>query len=319
MANSPRVDNLKQSLLAKGTIIDGQFTILDYLGQGSTGVVYHAIDNNSQDDVVIKVIHPSLMEAVENKQQCLKIETIHQQLQHANIVPVLSVYQHDKQCFVVMPFLQGQTLRQLINKQKQSQQTFSVNQVIELISAITSGLSVAHAYTAHQNIKPENIWVTEQNHYILMDFGLALLQTPSQQTRSGLTLGTAGYLAPEQLKGTAANSQYVDQYSLAVIAYELLTGNVPSRDLEPLGKSRNDIPKAVEHALHKALSFQANNRFGTITAFQKAIEGSRPASFLFNHPLKLIGVLSLAIFTFYSLKNIPSHNKPLPVTIPDAC
>ncbi|WP_300526155.1 bifunctional serine/threonine-protein kinase/formylglycine-generating enzyme family protein, partial [Alcanivorax sp.] len=198
-------------------------------------------------------------------------------LSHPNIVNVYDVQNEDDLYFLIMELLEGQDLRQVMDNQKAVERPFEIDDVKEYINGISEGLAYAHQHTVHRDIKPENIWITDEQQIKLMDFGIAQLQSTSQRTQTGAAMGTAYYMAPEQLKGVKDIDGRADQYALAVLAYELLTGEVPAGAIEPIQSLRKDIPKGMAAAIMQALSPRPENRFADIQAFNQAIQSGKGA------------------------------------------
>ena len=274
--------------LQPGTVLAGRYTIEEQIGQGGMGAVYRAQDSNTGNPIALKVLLPALLKNERAKQRFLDEARISQQLSHPNIVNVYDVQHQGDYHFLTMELLQGQDLRQLMENRKLARQPFTTDDVKEIISAVSNGLAYAHQHTVHRDIKPENIWLTEQGDYKIMDFGIARVQSTSQRTQTGAAMGTAYYMAPEQLKGQSDIDGRADQYALAVLAYELLSGEVPAGMIEPIQQHRKDVPKGMAAAIHQGLSPKPENRFANITAFNTAIhtaKGRAP-----QLPLKPIGI-----------------------------
>jgi serine/threonine protein kinase len=125
-------------------------------------------------------------------------------------------------------------------------------------------LEYAHRYIVHRDLKPENIWLCEDGTVKLMDFGIARAYSHSQITKTGMTLGTAYYMAPEQQKAAQEVDWRADQYSLGVVLYEMLSGTVPMGAATPLGKLRRDLPKRATRAVMRALAPNPKDRWPSL-------------------------------------------------------
>jgi len=274
--------------LEADVVLAGRYTVQEQIGEGGMGAVYRAHDANTGKDIALKILLPALLKNQRALDRFLDEARISQQLSHPNIVNVFDVQQDQSFTFLTMELLEGQDLRQVMENRKLARQPLAVDEVQEIITAVSTALTYAHKYTVHRDIKPENIWLSEQGDYKIMDFGIARVQSTSQRTQTGAAMGTAYYMAPEQLKGQADIDGRADQYALAVLAYELLSGEVPAGMIEPIQQHRKDIPKAMASAIHQALSPRPENRFATIDAFNQAvlIKGSS----LSTLPFKTIGI-----------------------------
>jgi serine/threonine protein kinase len=146
-----------------------------------------------------------------------------------------------------------------------------LDQVLEIATAIGLALTYAHRFTIHRDIKPENIWVEEDGGYKLMDFGIARLLTGSQLTQTAAVLGSAYYMAPEALKDSKNIDGRADQYSLAVVLYEAICGEVPMARVKSLAERVKGISRAFSKAIDRALETQAEARFADIGSFVAAL------------------------------------------------
>ncbi|MCG8394232.1 MAG: SUMF1/EgtB/PvdO family nonheme iron enzyme [Pseudomonadales bacterium] len=261
--------------LQPGQIIASRYEIKELIGQGGMGAVYRAFDKNRDEDIAIKLLLPSLTKNERALERFLNEARVSSKLSHPNIVNVFDVQSEGDMYFLIMELLEGQDLRQVMDNQKAVERPFEIDDVKEYIKGISEGLAYAHQHTVHRDIKPENIWITEDQQIKLMDFGIAQLQSTSQRTQTGAAMGTAYYMAPEQLKGVKDIDGRADQYALAVLAYELLTGEVPAGAIEPIQSLRKDIPKGMAAAIMQALSPRPENRFADIQAFNQAIQSGK--------------------------------------------
>jgi len=281
--------------LQKGQILAGRYEIQEQIGAGGMGAVYRAFDSNTDKDIALKVLLPELLKHQRAKERFLDEARLSQQLSHPNITNVYDVQQQGEYYFLTMELLEGQDLRQVMENRKLAHQPFAVDEVQEIISAISEGLAYAHKHTVHRDIKPENIWLTEEGEYKVMDFGIAQIQSTSQRTQTGAAMGTAYYMAPEQLKGAKNIDGRADQYALAVLAYELLSGEVPAGMIEPIKQHRKDTPKTMANAIHKALSPRPENRFEKIEQFSAAIASKKNGISLPALPIKAIALILILL------------------------
>ncbi len=263
--------------LQPGQLLASRYEIKELIGQGGMGAVYRAFDKNRDEDIAIKVLLPSLTQNERALERFLNEARVSSKLSHPNIVNVYDVQQDGGLYFLTMELLEGQDLRQIMDNQKTVGRPFDVEDVKEYIAGVSEGLAYAHQHTVHRDIKPENIWVTDDQQIKLMDFGIAQLQSTSQRTQTGAAMGTAYYMAPEQLKGVKEIDGRADQYALAVLAYEMLTEEVPAGVIEPVNALRKDIPKGMAAAIMQAMNARPENRFADITAFNAAIQSGKGA------------------------------------------
>ncbi|MGX5174012.1 SUMF1/EgtB/PvdO family nonheme iron enzyme [Aliikangiella sp. IMCC44653] len=306
--------------LSEGSTLAGRYQIKEQIGSGGMGAVYRAFDSNTQKDIALKVLLPTLLKNEGARERFMDEARISQQLSHPNIVNVFDVQNDGDYYFLTMELLEGQDLRQVMENRKLARQPFAVDEVQEIIREVCAGLANAHKHTVHRDIKPENIWLSEQGEYKIMDFGIARVQSTSHRTQTGAAMGTAYYMAPEQLKGQANIDGRADQYALAVLAYELLSGEVPAGMIEPVQNHRKDIPKSMANAIHKGLAPRPENRFEDINVFSEAIisgkKGTSLPSFNFAKfgipAVILIAILGIGgLISTGSLDNVIEALKPI--------
>lgn len=198
------------------------YKILEKLGEGGMGVVYKAQDLKLDRLVAIKFLPPSLSALEENKARFLQEAQAAGALNHPNVCTIHSIEEHDDQPFIVMEFVAGETLKVKLRKKK-----LSVDEAIEIAHKIADGLRAAHERgIIHRDIKADNIMLTNDSIVKIMDFGLAKLRGGSGLTKTGTTVGTVGYMSPEQFQGTEVQQQS-DLWSLGVVFYEMLAGRMP--------------------------------------------------------------------------------------------
>jgi serine/threonine protein kinase len=241
--------------LASGTQI-GPYEIAALLGAGGMGEVYRAVDTRLGRPVAIKMLIPSGSDG--DRMRRFEIETrAVSSLQHPNILALYDVGDFEQRPFLVSELLQGETLREELNRS-----TIGETKAVDLASQLCRGLAAAHDKgIVHRDIKPENLFVTQEGVLKILDFGIAKrLERPnsgafekpsataSEGTETGTVLGTAGYMAPEQVRGHPAD-QRSDIFSVGAVLYETLAGQRAfHRDsvAQPRGKGRpfeEDFPK----------------------------------------------------------------------------
>jgi serine/threonine protein kinase/peroxiredoxin len=300
--------NNNESTLEIGSVLAERYQIKAFIAQGGMGAVYRAFDKNRNEDIAIKVMLPQLMQNESARERFLDEARLSSQLSHPNIVNVFDVIQDNDLCFITMELLEGQDLRQLMENRKLVRQNFSLDDVIEILEPICAGLDHAHELTVHRDIKPENIYLTEDGKYKLMDFGIAKVMSTSQRTQTGAASGTAYYMAPEQLKGAKNIDGRADQYALAVLTYELLSGEVPAGAIEPLHEVVKGINKKVSLNVQKALSPKPGNRFDNLTEFLTALKGKNKGAGISmpTLPMKGIGIAAAIVIAIIAVGGVAS-------------
>jgi tRNA A-37 threonylcarbamoyl transferase component Bud32 len=253
-----------------GVILSKRYEIIDLIGQGGMGSVYQAFDKLKQCYVAVKVIAPEIIEQRGVQDRFVAEAKLACSLSHPNIIRVHDVNVDDDRYYITMELLHGKTLRATIEEQQRARVPFPLNQGLQIAKDLLAALDYAHQYIVHRDIKPENIWICDDGTVKIMDFGLALSLQGAQKSRPLHSAASAYYLAPEQLLGATLDKR-ADQYGLAVVVYELLTGRVPTGTAKPLHVVRRDVPAGVSKSIMRALSSTPGERFASADEFLKQI------------------------------------------------
>ena len=206
-----------------GTTVS-HYRIIEKLGEGGMGIVYKAHDTNLDRDVALKFLPSHLSASEQDKARFIQEAKAASAINHPNICTIHSIDDHEGQLFIVMEFVDGQTLGE-------KRGSISFKQAIDIGIQIADGLAAAHEKgIVHRDIKPENIVIRKDGIAQIMDFGLAKLRASGTKltrlTKEGSTVGTAGYMSPEQVQGLETDHRS-DIFSYGVLLYELLTGQLP--------------------------------------------------------------------------------------------
>ena len=269
----------------------GAYAVERELGRGGMATVFLAEDLKHRRNVAIKVLHQELSAQIGPERFTREVE-IAARLQHPHILPLYDSGNAAGLLYYVMPLVEGESLRDRLDREKQ----LSQEEAIRIITEVAGALSYAHSRgVVHRDIKPENILLSGGTA-VVADFGIArAIDDADEQalTKAGTIIGTPMYMSPEQATGAAQIDGRSDQYSLACVLYELLVGQPPftgptaqaiiarhSLDLvSPPSIVRPGLPEALEDALLKALSKVPADRFATTTLFADALAvPSRPST-----------------------------------------
>ncbi|HEX6967030.1 MAG TPA: tetratricopeptide repeat protein [Gemmatimonadaceae bacterium] len=252
------------------------YTILQRLGGGGMGVVYHARDVRLDRSVALKFLPPHLAASDDAKKRFLVEAQAAAALEHPNICTVYEIGEtEDGRMYIAMPYYDGETLAHFI-----ARGPTTLPHAIRVTLDIADGLAKAHERgIIHRDIKPANIMLTSDGLVKILDFGIAKL-SDSTVTQPGARLGTIAYMSPEQALGDGVDHR-TDIWSLGVVLYEMLAGARPfradddrglifaigARDPEPLSRQRDDVPAALDSVLVKAMAKRPDDRFATMRAF----------------------------------------------------
>jgi serine/threonine protein kinase len=255
-----------------GAVISSRLEIGALLGSGGMGNVYAARDRLKDEDVAIKVLRQDLLFSTAAKERFLAEAKVSCNLSHPNIVRVYDVGLSNGHYYFSMERLKGHTLRQRIEAYEAEKREFSVAEVTDIARQLMEALRYAHRFIVHRDLKPENIWLAEDGTVKLMDFGIARAYATSQLTQTGMTLGTAYYMAPEQRAAAKEVDWRADQYALGVVLYELLAGTIPMGAVKSLDKVRRDLPRPYADALMRAMSPKPDDRWPSLNDLAAQME-----------------------------------------------
>jgi predicted Ser/Thr protein kinase len=270
-------------------IVAGEYRIERMLGRGGMGMVFLAQDLTLEREVAIKVLPPDFSsdpQVIKRFQQEAKTAA---KLDHPNIIPIYRVESADGLNFFVMKFISGTSLEDVL----EAQQPLSSDYIQRILSEAARALGHAHSRkVVHRDVKPANIMFDHDGRVMLTDFGISkALQSAGNLTGTGMIVGTPHYMAPEQAKGQPVDGR-ADQYSLGIVGYRLLSGQLPfSGDsvhtilykhiFEPapnVAALRPGIPRNLTDAIQRALSKEPSERYPTMEAFAEAVRGAAVGS-----------------------------------------
>jgi serine/threonine protein kinase/Tfp pilus assembly protein PilF len=301
----------------------GPYRIVEQLGSGGMGVVYKAHDTRLERNVAIKVI-PATNSSPVLEAALLREAQLTSSLSHPGIVTIYDILFLGGTTCIVMEFVQGRPLQQLI-----PEAGLAVDRALDLATLIGNAITAAHeAGVVHRDLKPANILVCEDGQIRILDFGLAKISrpfSPEAETQAmsifgGLTVGTMGYLAPEQARGEQVDER-ADIFSFAVILYQLLTGRLPFRganavallhamqlvDPEPMREARPEIPASLELVIRRALEKKAADRYQTIREMLKELNAASGKSLIASAPVEAADAHTIAVLPLINISPDPEN------------
>lgn len=285
-------------MLTKGQKINDRYEIIKTIGEGGMANVYLAEDTILERKVAIKVLRGDLSNDEKFirrfKREALSVSN----LSHPNIVEVYDVGEEDGNYYIVMEYIEGKTLKQLLQKRG----ALTLTEVIDIMSQLTDGLAHAHeAYIIHRDIKPQNIMIEDNGRIKITDFGIAMALNSTQLTQTNSVMGSVHYLPPEQANGKGSTVKS-DIYSLGILMYELLTGSVPFKGdtaveialkhmkekIPSVRKQNPTIPQSVENIILKATAKNPKNRYDSVREMyndlQTALERDNEKRLVYEYP-----------------------------------
>lgn len=261
-------------MIVKGQKINDRYEIRKLIGEGGMANVYLGYDTILERDVAIKVLRGDLADDEKFVRRFRREAQSASLLNHPNIVQIYDVGEDDGNFYIVMEFINGLTLKQLIKKRGK----LSVPEVIDIMSQLTDGLAHAHdSYIIHRDIKPQNIMILDDGMVKITDFGIAMAINASDLTQTNSVMGSVHYLPPEQASGKGSTIKS-DIYSLGIMMYEMLAGVMPFRGetaveiamkhlknpMPSIMKANETVPQSVENIILKATAKNPKNRYNNV-------------------------------------------------------
>lgn len=258
-------------MIEKGQMINDRYEIIKSIGEGGMANVYLAYDTILDRRVAIKVLRGDLSNDEKFVRRFQREALSASSLSHPNIVEMYDVGEDNGIYYIVMEYIEGKTLKQLIKKRG----ALTLSEAIDIMLQITDGISQAHdSYIIHRDLKPQNIMIKEDGTIKITDFGIAMALNSTQLTQTNSVMGSVHYLPPEQASGKGSTIRS-DIYSMGILFYEILTGTLPfkgdnaveialkqMRDEIPSVRKKNPaIPQSVENVILKATAKNPKNRY----------------------------------------------------------
>ena len=258
-------------MIVKGSKINDRYQIIKTLGEGGMANVYLAHDTILDRNVAVKVLRGDLANDEKFVRRFQREALSASSLSHPNIVEMYDVGEDDGQYYIVMEYVDGKTLKQVLKQRDH----LSITEVVDIMLQLTDGMAHAHdSYIIHRDIKPQNIMILSNGMIKITDFGVATALNSTQLTQTNSVMGTVHYLPPEQAQGKGSTIRS-DIYSMGIMMYELLTGLVPYKGdnaveialkhlkepLPSIRKINSAIPQSIENIIIRATAKNPKNRY----------------------------------------------------------
>ena len=287
-------------MFSKGDKINDRYEIIKLIGEGGMANVYLAYDTILERNVAVKVLRGDLADDEKFVRRFQREALSASSLSHPNIVEMYDVGEDNGNFYIVMEYIDGQTLKQLIKKRGH----LTVPEAIDIMLQLTDGLAHAHdSYIIHRDIKPQNIMILEDGMVKITDFGIAMAINASDLTQTNSVMGSVHYLPPEQAAGKGSTIKS-DIYSLGILFYEMLAGTMPFRGetaveialkhikdpMPSIRKINPKVPQSVENIIFKSTAKNPKNRYNNVrelhddlkTALDK--DRANEKRFVFKYP-----------------------------------
>ena len=269
-------------MITRGQLINDRYEIIRAIGEGGMANVYLALDTILDRKVAVKILRGDLAEDEKFVRRFQREAISASSLNDPNIVEVYDVGEDNGKYFIVMEYVQGLTLKQLIKKRG----ALTLPEVQDIMLQLTSAVAHAHeSYIIHRDIKPQNVIILEDGRVKIMDFGIAVALNAGEFTQTNSVMGTVYYIPPEQANGGAATIKS-DIYSLGILMYELVTGHVPFKGDNPVEvaiKHMNEeipsiceydpeMPQSIENIILRAAAKNPKNRYDSALEMHEDLE-----------------------------------------------
>lgn len=279
----PTEARLSDPISRLNAALEGRYTIEKEIGVGGMATVYLAKEQHPKRRVAIKVLDPEIALSL-GPERFLREVDLAAKLTHPHILPLHSAGEADGLFYYVMPFVEGESLRDRLNGEQQ----LPIDDALQIAREVADALSYAHNHQViHRDIKPENI-LLEEGHAVVADFGIARAISAAggeNLTQTGMVIGSPTYMSPEQAEAGGQLDGRCDIYSLGCVLYEMLAGEPPYvgptamailvkqalGEVAPLTAVRPEIPSTIEQIVLKALAREADHRFDTASEFAEAL------------------------------------------------
>lgn len=258
-------------MITKGQKINDRYEVIRAIGEGGMANVYLGYDTILDRNVAIKILRGDLSNDEKFVRRFQREALSASSLAHPNIVEMYDVGEDDNVYYIVMEYVEGKTLKQLLKKRG----SLTLSEAIDIMLQLTDGMAHAHdSYIIHRDLKPQNIMIKDDGQIKITDFGIAMALNATQLTQTNSVMGSVHYLPPEQASGKGCTIKS-DIYSMGIIFYELLTGSLPFKGenaveialkhmRDPLPSVREDnqsIPQSIENIILKSTAKNPKNRY----------------------------------------------------------
>ena len=258
----------------EGTVLSGRFKLLRFIGAGSVGAVYEAYDSNRSERLAIKIFYPSLVSDLEVRRKLLSTARLNSDLDYPGVLRTYDTFQGNGLFWYSMELAEGGSVRQYLEAIQKKAHPIPLKKSADWVRQMIKTLGVTSDRTAHLAIKPENLFLGKNEDLKLADFGFQSCLDRSRANFSCLLDLSIAYQPSEVLTEERFSGDIADQFSIAAVFYELLSGSPPVGVADSIRIQRKEVPRALERALNRALSPIPRKRFPTLEQFSETLDQS---------------------------------------------
>lgn len=255
-------------MFQKNQTIANRYIVRDIIGRGGMGLIYRVYDSVLKELVALKTLLPEFTQDKLVVSRFFNEARIARQLSHPNIVRVHDIGMANDIVYISMEYLEGRTLRSMLEKLPPGQR-LPIAVTLHTFGQLCAALEYAHRYTIHRDIKPDNVMIGSNGEVKLMDFGISKLMSSSMLTETSVVMGTPFYMSPEQLRNSKDVDARADIYSLGVMLYEILTGNIPTGMPKPASQLIRDVPPALDPIVARCVEVDRAKRYASAAELRK--------------------------------------------------
>lgn len=255
-----------------GSIFADRYEILELLGKGGMGMVYRVKDWQRQEEVALKTLLPKYAQNAQAVRRFAREVAAARKIDHPCVVKIFDARQAENTLFYTMEYLDGMSLRGLMRNRHKMGQNMGIGSTVRILSLLCHALESAHQFTIHRDISPENVMVLPNGDVKLLDFGLAKVENmDANLTRVGISLGKIQYGSPEQRIDAKNVDLRADIYSLGVMFYEMLVGELPTDDKKIVDQV-DGLPDSSDAFFLKATAAHPDDRFQSAKEMRLALQ-----------------------------------------------
>jgi len=324
---APPRPNERAIQFRKDQVIARRYKVLQLVARGGMGAIYRVHDTVLGEDVALKTLLPQFAKDKMIVDRFFNEAKIARRLAHPHIARVHDIGMANSVLYISMEFLAGRSLRQHLENLPAGQR-LPLKEILRIFDELCQALEYAHQYTVHRDIKPEDVMVGEDGQVKLMDFGISKLMETTKMTGASVVMGTPFYMAPEQLRSSTDVDARADIFSVGVMLYEVLTGNMPTGIPKPASQVQGGLPPELDAVVTKCVDPDPDRRYPSARALRETIRpirelidgqtvvGRPPTGVRVPRGKRVVGIASLIVVLAATAIGVWAMGMPKP-TIPE--